>query len=61
VQIGPFGNETSASRAFENLSILGMRERLEILRASFDRGRFDVGRDVWVMRFNEASVPIGRA
>ena len=56
MQVGPLGNETSARRAFWNLSIVGMRERFEILRASFDRGRFDVGRGVGMMRFNEADV-----
>ena len=49
-------DEARAGRFCGNVVVLGVRERLDVLRAGFDRGRFDVGAGVGVMRFHEADV-----
>ena len=39
-----------------NVFALLMRERLDILRAGFDRGRFDVGGGIRMVRFHQADM-----
>jgi hypothetical protein len=48
--------ETCAGRAFRNVVVLRRSERLDLLRAGFDRGGFTVGGGIRVMRFNQPDV-----
>jgi hypothetical protein len=56
VQVVPLSNETGTRRAFRDIIVFHVRKRLDILRARFDRRRFDIRGRIRMMRFDQANV-----
>ncbi len=56
VQVAALSDETRTAGSLWNIVALSMRKRFDILRAGFDRGRFDVRVRVRMMRFDQADV-----